>query len=416
MVSTVVNSLIDRLHEAFPASTSYGPSDFSGNPMPGPVADYLKHEMRVRLMRAVPAPGRDSWVDAQNGEVRQARSRYVDVLASHQRIPAREWSNVLERACEETVRVLVRPSSGLTDIVFANGARSVEPEELLARLDYFRSYPYFREVVEAYLEQKEIATIDRERFEGLINRIDRQMTTDYGPAEWMRLLRPLLAVLRAAGHREDLPADVIAAFLEEKGADEALSRLRGSYESDGYVPLAVLSDIFRAEAGDGASAATERTEAVSVERPAAEREAMPLWKQFEQGRPMPADEPVVEPSPSPSRGAGEPLWKQFRSGSDPQPSGSKSQPIRPAADASIEDLERAVLGSRGARNRDLFVRHLFSGSRNEYESTLRKLQHIGSWSEASKVIAQDVFLRHQVNIYSDPAVAFTDAAESRYRS
>lgn len=414
MVSSVVNSLIDRLHEAFPASTSYGPSDFSGNPMPGPIADYLKHEMRVRLMRAAPAPGQDSWVDAQHGEVRQARSKYLDVLASHQRIPAREWQSVLERACEETVRVLIWPSSGLTDIVFANGARAVEPEDLLSRLDYFSSYPYFREVVEAYFEQKEIATIDRERFEGLINRIDRQMTTDYGPAEWMRLLRPLLAVLRAAGHREDLPADVIAAFLEEKGADEALGRLRSSYESDGYVPLAVLSDIFRADAGDGASATTQRTEAVSVEGHAAERDPMPLWKQFEQGRPVPADEPVVEPSRSSSAGAGEPLWKQFRSGADPRPARPESDLTRPTA--SMEDLERAVLGSRGARNRDLFVRHLFSGDRDEYESTLRKLQHIRSWSEASKVIARDVFLKHQVNIYSDPAVAFTDAAESRYRS
>ena len=83
--------------------------------------------------------------------------------------------------------------------------------------------------------------------------------------------------------------------------------------------------------------------------------------------------------------------------------------------ARFEDLEMEVLGPRGARNRELFIRHLFAGDRNEYESTVRKLQSIGTWAEASKVIAQEVFLKHQVNIYSDPAVAFTDAAEMRYR-
>ncbi len=136
----------------------------------------------------------------------------------------------------------------------------------------------------------------------------------------------------------------------------------------------------------------------------------PLWKQYEQGGPT--EEPVVE-APAQNGASSEPLWKQFRK--TPESPARKSSTAS-GAESPLADLERAVLGARGARNRDLFVRHLFSGDREEYESTLRKLQDVGSWSEASKVIAQDVFLRHQVNIYSDPAVAFTDAAESKYRS
>ncbi len=144
-----------------------------------------------------------------------------------------------------------------------------------------------------------------------------------------------------------------------------------------------------------------------------EREPVPLWKQFEQGATVAAEEPVAEPSGRSNGGSSEPLWKQFRktpeTGSGPKDSGSTT-------DYPLVDLEHSVLGSRGAPNRDLFVRHLFAGNRKEYESTLRKLQRVGTWSEASRVIAQDVFLKNQVNIYSEPAVAFTDAAESKYRS
>lgn len=414
MVTSVANELYDRLVESFPPNRSYALSDISGDPMPGPVADYLKHELRRRLQRAAPGPDEENWVDAQHQAVQRARATYLQTLAEHQRIPSGRWAALLERACDETVRVLVRPSSALTDIVFAEGQATVDPDPLFQKLDYFTAYPYFREVVEAYFEQKGIARIDRDRFEGLINRIDRQMTSDYGSVEWMRLLRPLLSVLRAAGYRNDLPVDVLATFLDEKGADEPLRRLREANGSNGRVATQVLSELFLVDAGDGTDTPLRKTEhtpggGVSREQ---ERSPVPLWKQFEHGAPVSAEERVADSPRRPADGSSEPLWKQFRSGSE---SSSSSQSDQPVGDSSLAELEQSVLGARGARNRELFVRHLFSGRPDEYESTLLKLQHVGSWSEASKVIAQDVFLKHQVNIYSDPAVAFTDAAESRYR-
>lgn len=93
-----------------------------------------------------------------------------------------------------------------------------------------------------------------------------------------------------------------------------------------------------------------------------------------------------------------------------RPSGSDALP------SGLSELEVAVLGQRGTRNRDLFVKHLFSGSTDAYEDTLRKLNVAENWSEASQIIAREVFIKHQVNIYSEPAVAFTDAAEAKFRS
>lgn len=78
-------------------------------------------------------------------------------------------------------------------------------------------------------------------------------------------------------------------------------------------------------------------------------------------------------------------------------------------------LERTVLGTSGAKNRDLFIEHLFSGSSAEYERVLRRLQAAATWTEASQIIAQEVFRKHRVNIYSDPALSFTDAVEAQYR-
>jgi len=105
-----------------------------------------------------------------------------------------------------------------------------------------------------------------------------------------------------------------------------------------------------------------------------------------------------------------PLWRRFQ-----------GRPERPATAPAPEEptelstLEHLVLGDRGTRNRELFVRHLFNGSAAEYERTLRLLRHAPNWTQASQIIAQEVFLKNQVNIYSEPAVSFTDAVEARFR-
>jgi hypothetical protein len=77
-------------------------------------------------------------------------------------------------------------------------------------------------------------------------------------------------------------------------------------------------------------------------------------------------------------------------------------------------VEQAVLGSTGIHNRDLFIRHLFDGNRQDYEHVLGWIEAAPTWAEASKIIASEVFRKNQVNIYSDPAVLFTDAVEARF--
>jgi hypothetical protein len=49
-----------------------------------------------------------------------------------------------------------------------------------------------------------------------------------------------------------------------------------------------------------------------------------------------------------------------------------------------------------------------------YRAVLEQLDAAPSWTAASQIIAREVFRKHHVNIYSDAAVAFTDAAEARF--
>ncbi len=140
-----------------------------------------------------------------------------------------------------------------------------------------------------------------------------------------------------------------------------------------------------------------------------------------------------EPSPSPKEPAPykatqpesvSAYTKQYSTNPPPSPYGSaemppifKEEPVEDDATRTLsplEALEIRVLGL-GANNREMFVEHLFSGSYPEYERLLNRLSDIGTWEEASVVIAESIFKRYQINIYSPAAILFTESVEEQYR-
>jgi hypothetical protein len=138
-------------------------------------------------------------------------------------------------------------------------------------------------------------------------------------------------------------------------------------------------------------------------------EPEPLWKRFHS-----------DSSPAPHRHAaaptGEeaPLWMRFRKTEAPakRPGEPGEKTNTPSQD--LADLERFVLGA-AAEERATFVRQLFNGSEDGYAEVLQHLRRASDWAEASQIIGRRVFQANKVNIYSDPAIAFTEAVERRFR-
>lgn len=98
------------------------------------------------------------------------------------------------------------------------------------------------------------------------------------------------------------------------------------------------------------------------------------------------------------------------------PDNNPEQPVAPDPVLSpLESLEYDVLGSFGATNRTMFVDHLFAGSEQGYEHLLGVLRELSTWEEASQLIAEEVFKKHQINIYSPAAIMFTESVEEQYR-
>jgi hypothetical protein len=100
-----------------------------------------------------------------------------------------------------------------------------------------------------------------------------------------------------------------------------------------------------------------------------------------------------------------PRWTQFRGASTPTP--TSPQDVNP--------IEERVMGRLNAVQRAWYINHLFASDRTRWAVVMELLAGAGDWEEASEIIATEVFERHGVDIYSRPAVDFTNAVEARFR-
>ena len=132
--------------------------------------------------------------------------------------------------------------------------------------------------------------------------------------------------------------------------------------------------------------------------------------------PAPSSPPPSAPAPAPPEEA--PLAKappaKAPSPLPPPDPPRVATPPPPEPEDELTALERIVLGAFEQEQREQYIERLFGGSHEAYEETLRQLEAAPSWQQASSIIAQEVFRKHQVNIYSRLAVIFTNAVEARF--
>ncbi len=468
MISTIAQALFDRLIAVFPPDRTYRRSDIRREPMPRALADYLEQVLHMKLRDALRERHlREAWIDVQATEVNEARAHFFNLAARHQGFPASAWADFLKNACHQTLYLVIQPTASLIDSLFDPSGNPVHADTIRDRMGFYPARIPYRDKLETWLRKQGDEPVDRDSFETFAREADRQLASDSSPEAWLRLLDPLVKALATAGRRE-IPVEFVEAFLREKAAEALLAHLGKLYGSKESIPVDKLGAFFTSGLAQTSESVEEtpREQEKPVEQPHAPQ---PLWKRF--AKRSDDDAPVVAPSQpaSPAQNgseSAEPLWKQFRPASAPasaeeifekadateripvkngapatlervsppdtsarifafESSPAASLPEEPAAFASdalsggskasggLTGLEDAVFGERGARNRGLFVQCLFQGEEDAYEAVLQRLHGARDWSEASQIIANDVFMKYQVNIYSPPAVTFTEAVEAR---
>lgn len=468
MKSAFHDSIFDRIVDHYPVSGTYGIPDLQKPEMPENIGHFLVRALkrRVGLEAASLYEINSDWFDSSHEGVQTAFHAFVQSLNSSAHFPPSEWTYALRQAIEIVSDYLVRPVPTLVNLAFGEEAGQTTAVDLLRRVDYFKDYAYLRLAVETVMGRKEEARTTRSEFSMTLSHVDRQITTEYSAEEWTDLLDPLCAMIRLA--RPDvqgIPIDLARAFFNEKKRTliaEALERT--AEKNDGVIPFTGLQESIAL----GLRRETESpgTTVAASEMDDTEDGPLPLWKQFTRLSPNAGAETTSEV---------EPLWKQFQdkksgtpvttptedpstpreTGQDlaiptrpeestvPQETPAAQEPVTesqadlfsagpsaapvlalseqegslpPAHTIGPEamELESRMLGN-AAIMRKQFVQDLFDGSESAYVTVLENLESADSWTSASQIIAAAVFRIYQIDIYSDSAIAFTNAVEERFK-
>lgn len=287
------DALRARLRAAFPPGRAYTLADLNTPAMPAAVGRFIVQALQRRLVmeREALREARSDWFDHDAPAVEAAWDDLVDALGAHARVPADEWPRALDQAAAQVAAFLLRPAPTLAAFVFADGAPNLPVGVILRRMSYFTSYPYLRDVVAAYVEQRGLDRLDRATFASLLERVERRTPSAYR-GQWTTLFADLYATL-GTGTPATLPAALLAPTLADRGLT-ALAQQLATY--DGALTLDDLARIVDADPAGTRSGPTPRTTppAPAPAPVAAIDDASP------ENRPVDAPEPAGPPTPAAS--------------------------------------------------------------------------------------------------------------------
>ena len=445
MKESILNRIEHSILTHLPADQPVDAHQIQQSPLPNGLSHFLLKtlERRAHLEAEQTFLSTGSWFDQSHPDFLALVQEASHRLSSMARFPADEWPRAVRQAAETVLDFLVEPASTLSRFAFSGESDSMPAADLRRRTGYFGWYPYMGRAVDAWLARQDLQRVDQVQFEATMVHLDRTLTGDYTPEQWMNLLGPMANLMQFGGiEPAGLPVGMVIRFFEAKNqaaTAAAIAQAARKHDADMITMLSlqgVITSTWSASQqqtvseteADSSSAAVSMPEeqAPSVEATADTGtedpdNPLPLWKRFQQRTGESAGSTAAPSAPEPGA---QPLWKSFeqRSGSE----GKKPDNPDPAVlDPSAEEVgvpsrpalrlenQHVVLGT-AVRKRDRFIRDLFDGDEAAFESAMDALVEAPDWSVASALIADLVFRPFRIDIYSDTAVDFTNAVEARY--
>jgi hypothetical protein len=409
-------SILNEITRQLPDGFAWSRSGIEAASIPKGIRHFIVHvlDRRIELETESIHEERSGWIDYTSTDVIEAQTRLRDAFLSSARLPGDEGPAVLRQAVEQVTNYLVEPLSTMIEFVFPEHAESTSSGDAVRRANYFSDYSHLAAAVSAFVQHRNVERISRSDLRSTLRQIDGVISGSFSGEDWTHHLGPLFDLLRFGNPGAGgVAPELLAASFSDRGHTSLSSRLLSYYSSAG------LDIVSREDLSASIDASMEATQlpVVSDSEP-----GVPLWKRFS------GDEGVSPPDtagPSPVSDTPDsvPLWMKFAE-AESSSTGERivdsaeqrhHDPVAKRSDAvESENIERRVLGSAVERSTE-FREVLFGGNSDDYRRVLQAIDAAENWTEATRILAGQVFRKYGVDIYSDIAVAFTDAVDVRFK-
>jgi hypothetical protein len=187
--------------------------------------DYLIFEDRQKLVK-------DSIFDYSNEKVAKHFSAIGEELKKTKRLSSDYAAKLILHAISFNINFLVRPKWALVKFIFEDESHRTTAE-IKQILNYLYFYKYLRKILISYLNNKKIISINSAEFVELLNKIDGLTIQSNFPDMISSSLKSMAEFFNIGGvQKTKVPYNAIQIYLDEKGLENHLSRLREVYSDD----------------------------------------------------------------------------------------------------------------------------------------------------------------------------------------
>lgn len=445
----IIKEITDRFLSKLPAGQGYFTmTELAGYDYPGFFLELVSHELNRKFNESIPFP-QNEWIKPNSEKVKRAWSQFKESITTEVSLPSDKAAPIFEHCVEELVNTLVEPRKYVPKILFGD-QNSLTSDEVEANARRLVVYEHFPNALIRYMFKRNFDTIGIEKGTVVISQIDDKLTENYTPLNWVQLLEPWFTLMN-----NEIDSQLLSRFFREKnrtGWGNRFQKVNKSIKRNEIIDI--LSEPESASDAETAQTTPETVNTVSEKTTVWPEEEKPVKKQ----KPVKKEEELADnPGPSGKVNASPkidkqadqsevPIWKQYtEEDSDDEsligqfykdnqknpeitladelaPKEKEKQKIDFTDYSDEEDEEDLEDAGEDLKNlfkyvndqSDYFVHELFGGDDNTFMQALDDIASFENWNKASKYITNEIFRRNMIDIYSEPALDFTDTLQNYF--
>ena len=439
---TIINTVKLRIPHSITDTSAIVVKDIMAADIPLALKTFFRADVEILLMEELNRTRKNSRFNFTHPEVQSLQQQMNSFIVLHYAFHKNEFYQRLDDAVHLLINYLIRPQWTLANVIFEQGD-SISTSALMRLMKYFGPYEYIRSLILRYIEDRRSTSFTKAEFANILWRVDGEFIRRKTGDQLAKILTPLYDFMEYPNNSgmNKIPLKALSRYFADMGLTSAVKRIEeeaatGVHEISRKDLGEVLESIRRASGAfevasrtieiDGAKPPSiEQTSIpeIPAEEPEQDAAAYPKYqftfekKEEPQTRPdiqHPVQSQPVQAEPEieiPS--APEPVPTSPPPVEQPAATQNETVPVSSQETTHSEDKQPYLIYAINDNDRKKFIKKIFKEDDVSFLNTLRKLDELPTWRQAS-VYIDEIFIQNDIDPYSSEAIRFIDIIQEKY--
>ena len=217
-----VEEITDKLIGAVKTDKSfYTPKDLLSSGFPNFIVEQIRITINESLSRELNLPDSE-WVEWENPLVQEAWDDLRNAVLSNSRVPKDKLYGIVQQVIQDILDIYLEPGKNLADYLYGDDAE-LTFEEMIDRTSQLTIQKHFGRAIPLYMQKRKLKSLERNRCQLLIQKLDANMVSSYTPEDWAGALQSLFFLCGGKIHSQ-----LLYRFFNDKDLSEAAGKFKSA--------------------------------------------------------------------------------------------------------------------------------------------------------------------------------------------